>query len=201
MSFPKRSEQITETLCVPAQAPSDHFHSSPSPFLPSPPFPPSPVPPPPLLLLCYFHLHIFAIIRFCCVFNTCIQWDSGGKTTPPSIQEVSKQVLILTKQRRYNLTKRNTPLSDSRLKALPFANQFCSKKGVHLPSKRSFFQCLLLSIEDSCPFPTPLQKHDCRRLQVFSKSQCCLNKLKSNDNNHTHTHHTHTPFPPPSTIS
>lgn len=53
---------------------SDHFHSSPSAFLLAPPFPPSPILPHPLL--CYFHLYMFAIIRFFCVFNTCIQWDS-----------------------------------------------------------------------------------------------------------------------------
>lgn len=53
---------------------SDHFHSSPSPFLLTPPFPPSPILPHPLL--CYFHLYIFAVIRFFFVFNTCIQWNS-----------------------------------------------------------------------------------------------------------------------------
>lgn len=77
MSFLKCSEQITETLCVPDQVPRTNFHSSPSAFLLAPPFPPSPILPHPLL--CYFHLYMFAIIRFFCVFNTCIQWDSEEK--------------------------------------------------------------------------------------------------------------------------
>lgn len=121
------------------------------------------------------------------MFNTCIQWDSEEEQLYLQSRRFQNRNLSLP-NKESTIKKKNTSLSDSRQKALPFANQFCSKKGVHLPSKRSFFRCLLLYVEDSYPFPTPLQKRDCILLQVFSKSQWCVNKLKSSNNTHTHTH-------------